>query len=580
VNNHARVSGRLAAAFGVVGICVIAGSSLGQAQGRLTRRGAPHDWSHSRLVATRFGPDLDRAIGSDLRTYNKHLRRDMAKAARAPEPVLDFFGALLKKLMPPPPPVASAPHLDWFLNTGGYGPVVGDPAKYSFDMASANCADVIYYTVDQPGSATAANVIAITNPYSTCPGNAGGTTPTVKFALRLTSGTATAAVPSLDGTVLYVLESRASSTLLHAINVNNITTTPGSYNFLLNTWTSVHTLLSSPIGTPTSEQLFQITFATAVNDVSSPYLDYQSNQIFFGDAAGKVHRVINTNLATASEYLTNGFPVACGAAQLTSPVFVNNQLIATSANGYLYRIDMGVTPYTAIRSAQGGTGVGAEGGLSSPVIDITNNQIIVTTGKAFVTPVKGIGSFPLMFAANDNYTSGQSLGASDGFASTTPAFDDAFWSTNNGFAYVTGGSTGGGDTYIMKVPYNGVFSAPSGYAALRHTGADAGVQTTAVTEFLTASASANKDFLFVGASGGTYNYVNRLVTGFAGTDAAPVGVAGSFAAPGGVSSGIVIDNRTSANITNGLSTANIYYGAKGVGPLTTQSRIVQLNQEF
>ena len=68
--------------------------------------------------------------------------------------------------------------------------------------------------------------------------------------------------------------------------------------------------------------------------------------------------------------------------------------------------------------------------------------------------------------------------------------------------------------------------------------------------------------------------------GFAGTDAAPVGVAGFFAAPGGVSSGIVIDNRTSSNITNGLSTANIYYGTKGVGPATTQSRIVQLNQEF
>ena len=46
----------------------------------------------------------------------------------------------------------------------------------------------------------------------------------------------------------------------------------------------------------------------------------------------------------------------------------------------------------------------------------------------------------------------------------------------------------------------------------------AGVPTTAVTEFLTASASASKDFLFVGASGGTYLYVNRLVTGFAGTD--------------------------------------------------------------
>ena len=579
MKNLLKRAGRTYGVVGVVGIVVVAATSLGHAQARPIRRGAPRDWSHSRLVATRFGPDLDRGIDSDVRTYNKHLRRDMAKAAQMPEPVLDFFSALLKKLMPPPVPEPGA-HLDWFLNTGGYGPVVGDPAKYSFDIASANCADVIYYTVDQAGSATAANVIAITNPYSTCPGNAGGTTPTVKFALRLTSGTATSAVPSLDGTVLYLLESRASSTLLHAINVNNITSTPGAYNFGTNLWTSVHTLSSSPIGTPTSEQLFELTFATAVNDVSSPYLDYQNNQIFFGDAAGKIHRVINTHLSTASEYLSNGFPVSCGAAQLTSPVFAANQVVVTSANGYAYRIDMGVTPYVSIRSAQGGTGVGAEGGLSSPVVDITNNQVIVTSGHAAVAPVKGIGAFSLLFAANAAQSSGQALGASDGMASSTPAFDDAFWSTNNGFAYAMGGSTGGGDTYLIKVPYNGTFSAPSGYAALKHTGADAGVPITAVTEFLTASASASKDFLFVGASGGTYLYVNRVVTGFAGTDAVPVGVAGFFAAPGGVSSGIVIDNRTSSNITNGLSTANIYYGTKGVGPATTQSRIVQLNQEF
>jgi len=563
----------------VLGIIAIGASSLGQAQGRSPRRGAPRDWSHSRLVATRFGPDLDAAIDSDVRTYNKHFRRDLAMAAHAPEPVLDFFTALMKKFMPPAP-ASTAPHLDWFLNTGGYGAVTGDPAKYSNDISSANCADVIYYTVDQPGSATAANVIAITNPYSTCPGNSGGTTPTVKFALRLTSGTATSAVPSLDGTVLYVLESRASSTLLHAINVNNITTSPGSYDFVGNVWTSVHTLSTSPIGTPTSEQLFQLTFATAVNNVSSPYLDYQANQIFFGDSAGKLHRVINANLSSASEYLLNGFPVTCGASQLNSPVYANNQVIATSANGYAYRINMGATPYTAIRSAQGGTGVGAEGGLSAPVVDITNNQIIVTAGKAFAAPVKGIGAFPLMFTAGQAQTSGQALGPNDGFAATVPAFDDAFWSTNNGFAYVTGNSSGGSDTYLIKVPYNGTFSAPTAYATLKHTGADASVQTTSVTEFLTGSASADKDFLFVGASGGTYQFVNRLVTTFTGTDAAPALVAGSFAAPGGVSSGIVIDNRTGMNITNGLSTANIYYGTKGVGPATTQSRIVQLNQEF
>jgi hypothetical protein len=583
VNIHVKVVGQAAV---VLGIIAIGASSRGHAESRSAHRGAPRDWSHSHLVATRFGPDLDASISRDWRTYNRHFIRDQAEKAREPEPVLDWFTELMKRVKPAPAPSSTGPHLDWFLNTGGFTAVTGDPAKYSFDISSANCADVIYFTVNQAGGATTPNVIAITNAYSTCPGNAGGTTPTVKFAIRMTSGTATSAVPSLDGSVLYVLESGAASTVLHAIQVANITTSTGTYNFGTGVWSALHTLSTVPIGTAASEELFELTVTGgAVNNVSSPYLDYTQNQMFFGDSAGKMHRVINTHLKTASEYLLNGFPVACGAAQLTSPVFANsatfgNQLIITSADGFLYRIDMDVTPFVAVRSAQGGTGVGAEGGLASPVVDITNSKIIITSGKAFAGPVKGIGAVDLKFAAGAAQTSGVALGANDGFAATTPAFDDLFWSTNNGFAYAVGGSTAGGSTYLIKVPYNGTFSAPTGFAALAHTGGVAAVQPTSVTEFLTASTQANKDWLFVGATGGTYLNMNRLFSNFLGTNAAPVGVASSFAAPGGVSSGVVVDNRTSAGITTGLSTANIYYGTKGVGPATTQSRIVQLNQEF
>ena len=575
---------RVCQAAVVVAVVAIGASGPGHAQGRSTRRGAPHDWSHSHLMASRFGPDLEAGISSDWRTYNKHVRREQAQAAHMPPPLLDWFTAFVNRMKPQPAPAAAGPHLDWFLNTGGFGSVAGYPAKYSFDISSANCADVIYFTVDQPGSATAANVIAITNPYSTCPGNSTGTTPTVKFAIRMTAGTATSAVPSLDGTVLYVLESRATSTILHAIQVNNITTSTGTYNFTTNLWSGLHTLSTSPIGTAASEQLFQLTFATAVNNVSSPYLDYNTGDMYFGDAAGKLHRVINTTLASASEYVANGFPVSCGAAQLTSPVLassatVGNQLVVSSANGFLYRVNMGTTPYVSISAAQGGSGVGAEGGLTAPVIDITNNKIIVASGKAFLAPVKGIGAVDLAFSAGQAQTSGVALGANDGFAGTTPAFDDLFWSTNNGNAYVTGGPSGGGNTYLIKVPYNGDFSAPTGYVALHHSGAASGAQATSVTEFLTASSQANPDFIFVGASGGTYPFMNRAVSGFAGTDVAPLNVAGFFAAPAGVASGIVIDNRTNFQITTGLSTANIYYGTKGVSA-TTQSRIVQLNQEF
>ena len=95
-----------------------------------------------------------------------------------------------------------------------------------------------------------------------------------EMCIRDRYGTATSAVPSFDGTVLYVMQSRPSANggpILHAINVNNITTNPGAYNFTTNVWTQTHTLSASPIGTAVSEQLFQLTYAGITNNVASPY---------------------------------------------------------------------------------------------------------------------------------------------------------------------------------------------------------------------------------------------------------------------------------------------------------------------
>ena len=102
--------------------------------------------------------------------------------------------------------------------------------------------------------------------------------------------------------------------------------------------------------------------------------------------------------------------------------------------------------------------------------------------------------------------------------------------------------------------------------------------TSPVTEFLTASTLANPDFIFVGGGGGNHKFINRIGSGFNGTDTAPVAMGGSFAVPGGVISGIIIDTRT-AGVTGSMATANVYFGTVGI-PSTTQSTIVQLAQQF
>jgi hypothetical protein len=566
----------------VTALTAIATIQTGQAQSTAPRMGGPRDWSHNQFVGARAArvraraewrnARRERLLEANQQRRNARLTRLMERLARRGDtstaPAAATGGAVL----------------DWNLRTGGYGSVIGSPAKWSWDITQANCSDVMYFTVNQQGRTTpqrAVNVIGITQPYAGCAGNPTGQTPTVKFGIALPYGTSTSPVLSLDGNVLYVFQSRPSANggpILHAINVNNITTNPGAYNFGTQTWTSVHTL-AAPNGTATSEQLFQITFAGITNSVSSPFLDYAGNQIFFGDSAGRIRRVRNVHLTTASQDTTN-YPVQCGTATLQPPVFVNDQVVTTSANGRIYRIDTAAaTPYTCIASAQGGTGTSTGGALSAPVIDVVNEKIIITTNEATGFNARGIGVFDLTFPAGATFESAAYLGpGEDTIAPQSPTFDEAFWSTNNGNMYAVGSPSTGSGTYLIRVPYNGgTLGTPAGYATLRRTGAAAMVATSSVTQFLTASPT-NPDFIFVGGGGGTYLFMNRISAGFGGTENAPVNMASGFAVPGGVISGISIDTRTT-NMTGTTATANVYFGTIGISP-TTQSTIVQVAQAF
>lgn len=557
----------------LLALTAIGAFPLGNAQNRATPRlGRPLDWSHAHLVAARGGPDRGLRIYSDWRTLFRHIELDQALSASTP--------SADRRVGPKKPPGSTSDlKLDWSLNTGGTGSVVSFPAKYSFDITASSCSDVIYFGINQAGGASTVNVIAITNPYAGCPGNATGSTPTIKFGIALPFTTAQLSpVLSLDGTVLYIMEGRPSASggaILHAINVNNITTNPGTYDFGTGTWTSVHTL-AAPTGLPGSEQLFELAFA-GVDDVrSSPYLDYTGNQIFFGDSVGRVHRVINVNTTTPSEDTTN-FPVACGTGELRPALFVNGQVITTSADGKLYRIDTTVAPpFTCVASAAVGTGANA-GDLAAAMIDITNNKIIVVTGRD-AGGSKRIALFDLMFTAGASPLSSQPLGdAVNIVRPRIPAFDNAFLMTNSGNLYAGGSPTGANNVYLIRIPYNGTtLSTPAGFAELHHTAAGSNQKYSPVTAFLTGSSLANPDFVYIGASGGTYPYMNRIATGFSGTNAAPVSVDSFFAVTGGADSGIIIDNRTSG-VTGGTATANIYFGSLGG---VTQSQVFQLAQQF
>jgi hypothetical protein len=620
--------------FLLVGLAAIAVAPLGNSQDVAKHRlGRPLDWSHAHLVASRGGPDGGLSIYADWRTVFRHLEIDQAQAARQaaiqsshkanrfqrswaqaawlsfPVVGLLVFGLVGAKTNKRKWAVylssvalltlgitagcgrsadvasvaAGSPDvkLDWSLNTGGAGGVTSFPAKFSFDITASSCNDVIYFTFPQAGGASTVNVIGVTNPYAGCTGNALGSTPTVKFGIALPFNATNSSVLSLDGNLLYLIESRppaSGGAILHAINVANITTNLGTYNFSTGLWTSTHTL-AAPTGGAGSEQLFEIAFA-GVDDIrSSPYLDYDSQQMFFGDVSGNIHRIINANSTAASEDTTH-FPVACGTKEIRAPVFTNGQVFATSADGKLYRIDTTVSPpFTCVASAAVGTGVNS-GELASPVVDVTNSKVIVVTGSN-AGGNKQMSLFPQNFAAGASPLSSVILGQGNaGNRPRIPAFDNAFFTTNNGNLYVGGDMTTGGHDYLIRVPYNGTsFSAAAGFAELHHSGGTSSMKSSPVAEFLTASLLPNPDFVYVGGSTGvSYAFMNRISSGFGGTDAAPVQInltcasCGFFSVPAGADSGIIVDNRT-AIVAGSAATANIYFGTLG-------STVVQLAQQF
>jgi hypothetical protein len=581
------------------------------------RRSGPRDWSHRHIVSGSVAVDGDELAGHDWRT-----RRRQIILADARDRWASFNGSGGGGWRDghhdgghdPDPQDGMA---NWTILTGGTGPVLGYPAKFSFDVRISHCTDAIYFTVDQPGGATRPNVIGITNPYPGCPGNPAGRTPTVKFALRLPYAVPTSATLSLDGTVLYVIESRPrekGGVILHAINVHNIRKKPGAYDFRYRRWTSVHTL-APPDGTAASEQLFELTFPYSTNRSSSPFLDYESGTIYFGDSAGKVHRVAGANTPAARKDV--GWPVQCGRVALEGPAFFDRQVVAGSADGKLYRIDTSDPRRACIAALQFGEGERrgddddhdgdrdrrtdgsaytrsgdhddddedgdrdhhdgdcddehrGRGGLTAPIVDVTNHKILIATGDTVFGDFKAVAMFNLRFAPREPPIDAAILGRADGVRAQLPALDDDFWTTNDGNLYAVGNG-GVRDTLLIRVPYNGSsMSPPAGFAALHRDGYAASVPTSPVVEFLTGAAVANPDTVFVGGNGGSYLFMNRISAGFGGSPKRPARMEGVFEPSSGVSSGISVDTRLP-----GL--ANIYFGTAGG---RVQSAILQLAQRF
>jgi hypothetical protein len=236
--------------------------------------------------------------------------------------------------------------------------------------------------------------------------------------------------------------------------------------------------------------------ANSVASLSSPFVNYQADVLWVGDAQGNLRKFSGVFKGQPQEVVTGGFPLAVtgGNVRLTSPtldfstgnVFLGS-VGGTNANGgsKLWRVNPSPLVTPPVASAQISTAGVADAGVRAPpmvdggngdvfvfVADDNNTVATTTTGAGVsctTTPCQAVYRFPKTFTAGAGPDKKIVLGR--GNIATTASimysgtFDSAYYSTRVGNLYVCGGVPGGlandaTTRTLWKIPVNsGVFSA-------------------------------------------------------------------------------------------------------------------------
>lgn len=535
------------------------------------------------------------AIAGVAAVSEENLPRGLSKSpVNAPRPGLIGFGGGSPRPSPRPPRGGRAIHTDWSMNMGnnatsGLGVF---PAKFSFDVNSANCSsapspDFVIYNTSVAGSASRASIVAYDNLYSGCT----GTVPSTYWGYNTGGTISTSVVLSFDGTQVAFAQSSAA----------------GAASLVLLKWKANNGTAGAPI-TPTAQTAanyracaapcsLTIAFNGGANDSgSSVFVDYSSDSIYVGDDAGKLHKFTGVFSGTPAETIGSGWPVAVSTSPLAEPVFDStsgkifvgdflangrsNCASATSPCGFIYSVN--ASSAAVIKSARLDFTFGIN---DAPLVD-SNAQMIYTfagadshfssssnpCGAPHFSSCAGVFQLPTSFTAG---SSGTETTVGPGFEFLMSGMvDNTYFNSANaaspsGHLYLVGNTGAGNNTLYQVSITNNVMSAsattgPAISSNFTNGFFAAGLQ---VTESFTGT----NDFIFVsvltfgGPAGcGAASLANGCVMGFnvtSGTINGSTATTGATAEAGGTS-GIVIDNV--ASVPAGAS--NIYYS-----PLSNQT---------
>lgn len=402
--------------------------------------GLPFDWTTRHVIYTNGGsPEIAAAAAQDPRfainAALHHLSPDGNLAPVTPR-------------IAEPTGKSKRFRRDWAMSLGNGRVEQGEtPAKFSFNVnGTFSCAsDYVVFATDATPSSSQANIIAFNNLYtgtasSSCPSGIGQTPPTTNYTSPTVDwayqvGTAAligSPVLSLDGTKVAFIEG-SNPAIFHVLS-----------------WVAGQGTSATAPATPTASQLVSLSYTNttvsgctaspAQNSQSSPYVDYNNDVAYVGDANGRLYRITGVFHGTPTLQYCVTLPANPSRFFMTSPVFdqVTNQVFVSDGN-YIYSYTPGSNSFTFGSSIEVSSSAGFKI-LNTPILDATNGFLYAFSAAGTNTTSTNTSAYSIVSQTNLGLSS-QSV-AEIGPASTSFfVFDGDF---DN--AYFTGGPTHGDGT--------------------------------------------------------------------------------------------------------------------------------------
>jgi hypothetical protein len=442
------------------------------------RIGMPDDWSHRHVVFSNPATvELGMRVRQNPRFWQQYFRRSVQQVLPAVEAngndglddqeglsgpdedrFRDPFGG--KRHKKRGPNATDALQRDWSVSLGPNATVgAGNyPAKFSFDISSANCAgggaqpDFVVYNTSVAGSSTQASIVAYDNLYSGCT----GVVPQTYWAYNTGGAVVTSVTLSLDGSqIAFAQTSNAGSSA--QLVLLKWKASPGGAT---STNPDAITLVTaSQYPTCTLPCMTTLAFSGAPNDTnSSPFYDYSNDALFVGDDNGSLHKFQPVFRTGVPAEVGSPWPVSLASGlKLSSPVHDSvggRVFVGSGFNGSSGTQLFGVNALTGVvagTSSQLGKGNGIAAG---PIVDSSSGQVYVFVGiddgtsACFLsgTSCSAVYEFPATFTSGTGRKTVVSSAGNMGAVFTLYAgtFDNTYYTSANGTGnlYVCGNTRG------------------------------------------------------------------------------------------------------------------------------------------